>query len=79
MNISKARHTGINQRPLTAVELARIIKAAQPALRKDHVSGRVSGNRFDAVSRDPVPTYALDGNKVILKKNLAGALVDIRA
>ena len=79
MNISKTWHTDVNQLPRTAVDLARIIKASQPAMGKDHSLSQVSLDRSHVASWAPALTYASEGKKVILRKKLTGALVDIRA
>ena len=79
MNISSTWHTDITRLPRTAVDLARIIKAAQPAMGKDRSLRHVYLDRFHVASCDPALTYASEGKKVILRKKLTGALVDIRA
>ena len=79
MNISSTWHTDITRLPRTAVDLARIIKASQPTIGKDHSLRQVSLDRFHAASWAPALTYASEGKKVILRKKLTGALVDIRA
>ena len=79
MNISRTWHSDTTQLPRTAVDLARIIKAAQPAMGKDRFLRQTSSDRFYATSGNTALTYASEGKKVILRKKLTGALVDIRA
>ena len=79
MNISRTWHTDITRLPRTAVDLARIIKAAQPAMEKDHSLGQTPMDKFQVASSDPVLTYASEGKKVVFQKKLTGALVDILA
>ena len=78
MNISKTWHPDISQLPRTSVDLARIIKAAQPK------TGIAATNRalksgYDDAVYSPAVTYASQGSGVILQKKLTGALLDIRA
>ncbi len=79
MNISKAWHTDTTQLPRTAVDLARMIKAGRPVMGKDRSLGSVSAGGYPTGGFDPALTYACEGNKVILRKKLTGALVDVRA
>ena len=79
MNISSTWHTDITRLPRTAVDLARIIKAAQPAMGKDRFLRQASFDRFHAASGVTALTYASEGKKVILRKKLTGALINIRA
>ena len=79
MNISRTWHSDTTQLPRTAVDLARIIKAVQPAMGKDRFLRQASSDRFHVASGNTALTYASEGKKVILRKKLTGALVDIRA
>ena len=79
MNISSTWHSDITRLPRTAVDLARFIKAAQPATGKDRSLRQASVDRFNAASCATAQTYASEGKKVVLQNKLTGALVDIRA
>ena len=79
MNISGTWHSDITRLPRTAVDLARIIKAAQPATGKDRSLRQASADRFNAAACKPALTYASEGKKIVLRKKFTGALVDIRA
>jgi hypothetical protein len=78
MNISSTWHSDITRLPRTAVDLARMIKAAQPAMGKDRSIRQASSDRFNAASDAMALTYASEGKKVVLQKKLTGALVNIR-
>jgi hypothetical protein len=78
MNISKTWHSDITRLPRTAVDLARVIKAAQPS-GKGHSLGRASSYGSSTAQNRQTLTYAFEGKKVILREKLTGALVNIRA
>jgi hypothetical protein len=79
MNISSTWHSDMTRLPRTAVDLARMIKAAQPATGKARSLRQASVDRFNDASYATPLTYAFEGKKVVLQKKLTGALVNIRA